>query len=282
MIIEAYEYGTLKGRLERLQQLVRGHFHRKFARDIELLKPFLPRPGVYFDVGANHGRFALELARQCGKDCRILAFEPFAYNRRILEKLTAGRTSIQCFCLALSDEEAELDFYVPLDDDGTLNHGGSFCAGPGDAPGLASSPRVFLNVVVVAERLDYFVERHPVDRLDFIKIDVEGHEPSVIAGAIETLRRFRPTILMEIHGRFPLRCEFDPGASVVALAGLGYRFFDLDRRDDGFWCEHVEDVIEPIREAHKAHDVLCWHPEGPVSGTPPGFGIEFSRTRFGT
>ncbi len=104
----------------------------------------------------------------------------------------------------------------------------------------------------------------------------------MIAGALETLRRFRPTILMEIHGRFPLRCDFDPGASVVALAGLGYRFFDLDRRDDGYWCEHVRDVIEPIREAHKAHDVLCWHPEGPVSGTPPGFGIEFSRTHFGT
>ena len=73
MIIETYEYGSLRGRLERLRQLVRGRFHRKFARDIELLRPFLPRPGVYFDVGANHGRFAPELARQCGKDCRILA-----------------------------------------------------------------------------------------------------------------------------------------------------------------------------------------------------------------
>ena len=135
---------------------------------------------------------------------------------------------MQCFCLALSDEEAELDFYVPLDDDGTLNHGGSFVAKPGDAAALASSPRVFLNVVVVAERLD------------FIKIDVEGHEPSVIAGGHETLRRFRPSILMEIHGRIPLRSAFDPSASVVTLAGLGYRFFDLDRRDDGHWCERVE------------------------------------------
>ena len=282
MIVETYQYGSLRNRLARLRQLFRGRFHRKFARDIKLLQAFLPRAGVHFDIGADHGRFALELARQCGKDCRILAFEPLAYNSRVLERLIADRKNVESFRIALSDKEDQLDFYVPLAADGTLDHGGSFVARPDDASEVASSPRVFLHEVVAVERLDHFVERHPVERLDFLKIDVEGHEQSVITGALRVLSKFRPSILMEIHGRLSFRSGFDPCGAVRALANLGYRFFDLDRRDEGRWCEQVEEVTEPLRKAQKGHDVLCWHPEGPVPGTPPPIGIEFSKTRFGT
>jgi FkbM family methyltransferase len=45
--------------------------------------------------------------------------------------------------------------------------------------------------------LDDWEERHPLTRLDFIKIDVEGHEQEVLAGAKRVLSKFKPTIVME-------------------------------------------------------------------------------------
>jgi Methyltransferase FkbM domain len=63
-------------------------------------------------------------------------------------------------------------------------------------------------------------------RPDLVKVDVEGFELSVLAGARATLALYRPRLFLEIH---PERlCELGGSAEevVLMLAGLGYRFFD--------------------------------------------------------
>lgn len=45
--------------------------------------------------------------------------------------------------------------------------------------------------------LDNFVRTNAIPKLDFIKLDVDGHEPEVLAGAWDSIRRFKPTILLE-------------------------------------------------------------------------------------
>src|SRR5207245_922744 len=48
-------------------------------------------------------------------------------------------------------------------------------------------------------RLDWFVAERNLDRVDFIKIDVEGHELEVLRGAIWVLKKFKPRVMIEVH-----------------------------------------------------------------------------------
>lgn len=86
--------------------------------------------------------------------------------------------------------------------------------------------------------LDRLVPELGLDRLDFIKVDVDGYEARLLRGAAETLRRFRPSMIIEVceytlrgaAGLGYLSREADPdyGAAVRAmlsdLVALGYRF----------------------------------------------------------
>jgi hypothetical protein len=64
--------------------------------------------------------------------------------------------------------------------------------------------------------LDAFAEQHGLQRLDFIKVDIEGSEIPFLRGARETLKRFRPAMLIEMNPD-TLRAF---GASAADLAGL--------------------------------------------------------------
>ena len=88
-----------------------------------------------------------------------------------------------------------------------------------------SSAQLGASVEVPTVTIDEFAAARRLERLDLLKIDVEGHEPQVIAGALEAIRRFRPMICLEWT---PQWCG-DPGA-LGALSEAGYEFFSIEER----------------------------------------------------
>ena len=71
--------------------------------------------------------------------------------------------------------------------------------------------------------LDSFVSQKKISRVDFIKVDVEGYEKFVLAGALETLKKDRPLLLIEI---FCMNCS-DQEELLALLTTLGYNFYSL-------------------------------------------------------
>lgn len=280
MIVDTHIESWLTRHLTIVQRTFRNRFHRKFAGDVQLLMPFLPRCGVFLDVGANHGRYTLELSRVHSGDCRVLAFEPFDENYRILSGVTRARKNVECFHTALSDQEDECELLIPIEE-GRLAPGGSFIPAADEWGDLASSSRRYLRQVVRLRTLDRFVAQHGVPRIDFIKMDVQRHEPRVIAGGITTLSQHRPAIVMEADPQSVQRRCLDDRTMVEVVVDLGYRIFDLDLGPEGRWCDQPDQAIAAVLTGHKHHDLLCWHPEGPVPGEPPEFGGEFRRTLYG-
>jgi hypothetical protein len=80
------------------------------------------------------------------------------------------------------------------------------------------------DLAVPAISVDHYVESTGLARIDFIKIDVEGAEDTVIRGMTNTLQVFHPDVLVEIHGN-----EGNKSKSLVRLQEAGYELKKVER-----------------------------------------------------
>jgi len=179
---------------------------------------------VVFDIGANVGVFSLKLAQRCQKEekkFRIHAFEPnpaicqaFEGNLQLNPAL-ADQIHVEKVCL--SSESGKIPFHI----DDANTGGGSV---------LAKATAAAREILVDAITLDEFVARNELERIDFIKIDVEGSEPLVLAGAIETIKQHMPFLYIEMTNPWFRKLDSSNQKIIDMLIELGYR------------CEEVEDT----------------------------------------
>ncbi len=157
------------------------------------LSAHMPPGGTFVDVGAHIGWYALKLAKVVGPKGHVIAVEP---NHETLSVLRAdiGASGaggvISVAPVACSDSETTLTFYAAPRE----NTGESSLAKRNASQGGA----IAASYPVRARRLDDIVREAGVDRVDAIKIDVEGAEFLVLKGASATLDRFRPVISVEL------------------------------------------------------------------------------------
>jgi FkbM family methyltransferase len=181
-------------------------------RMLDLMRQHVRQGQHVVDVGANRGVYTLFLASLVGSRGRVDAIDPFPANvRRIIQAL-GRRGNVQVHCVAVSDRHGTASLYVPL------HHGLQIDA----LATLGAEPSVdhdTLEVPIVP--LDDLLAdcRTPVD---FMKIDVEGHEPAVLAGATATLAG-RPTLLMEVEQRH--HPDLDIKDVFKTMRELGYEAF---------------------------------------------------------
>lgn len=161
---------------------------RPASAEIELsfLHKIVPDGAVTIDVGANCGLYTRELARVSS---RVHAFEPSRQMASLLRQTSAANVSVHE--LALSDREGSAALFVPRDDNG-LVHG--LASIEPQAEFLAKSG---VETSVQTARLDEFIQQD----VAFVKIDVEGHELSVLNGAVGLLERSQPIFLVEAENR---------------------------------------------------------------------------------
>jgi hypothetical protein len=73
--------------------------------------------------------------------------------------------------------------------------------------------------------LDEYVSRSKLERLDFIKADIEGAELLLLNGGLETLKRFKPALMLEIQGHSTRLFGYAPEAIFILLADIGYQAY---------------------------------------------------------
>lgn len=143
----------------------------------KLLKPHM----VFVDVGANRGELTLYAAKRLSAG-KVLAFEPIgSIYRRLLENIQLNHfKNVAAYNFGLSDKPADVEFYTPdpSTDQRTLRS-------EVDAYGtmFQSSSRSHSTGIARVEVFDKVFENTELNRLDVMKIDVEGAELSVLRGA---------------------------------------------------------------------------------------------------
>ena len=164
----------------------------------------LTRPGdQVLDLGANIGFHTLALARTVGPGGRVTAIEPQRYCFQLLcANVTLNQLpQVHCLRAAVGDEPGTCA--VPLHDPTSRHNAGATEVSRDAGPQTDSMPLITL------DSLD-------LPRCDLIKVDTEGFEDRVIAGALATLTRCRPILYIEVHDREKLQ------RLVGQLKPLGY------------------------------------------------------------
>lgn len=151
----------------------------------EFVKRFLKPGSVALDVGANIGYYSVVFSKLVGEQGKVLAFEPTVHYGNVLsENLKQGQIkNCEIFSYGLSDRRQELEISI-----------GSASA----TLHWSDDIRPIAFEKIHLQRLDDVWDSFGLDRLDFIKIDVDGHEPAFLNGAWETIAQYRPVILLEV------------------------------------------------------------------------------------
>ncbi len=175
------------------------------------LLPYLARPGDrVVDVGGNRGAYAYRLS-QLGAQVEVFEPNPACYG--VLQAWAEGHPSVRVHPVGLSDHEGSIVLRIPIDESG-VEHDAS----------ASMEPHCFSQAreqTVELRTLDGF----NLERVTFIKIDVEGHEYSMLRGAMMTIKKWHPAVLVEIEQRHLQRPILDVFA---LLTDMGYRGWFMD------------------------------------------------------
>lgn len=221
-MVARIERGVMRAFPPAMVLLLNGMVHRRFGeRELHELSR-LVRPGtIAVDVGAHFGVYSLELARLVGKRGRVIAVEPIAEDARMLERAVRMlRLPVSVVECALSSSEGEAELRVPL-----LDGAEKTALSTLERQAQVSDVSGIEKRIVCTRTLDDVLAGIEMP-VSFVKIDVEGHELDVLAGAEATLRRHRPNLLVEINddlGQTPIEAVF------ARIEAMGYRGEFLDK-----------------------------------------------------
>jgi FkbM family methyltransferase len=179
--------------------------------ELKILARLIRRGMTVVDAGANQGIYTLYLA-DLVRPGRVFAFEPepMLYGQLVSNVRNNSAENVNCYQIALSDSAGSLTL-VP----GVLNLG--------DNRIIVDQEERPEKISVKAATLD---EMFPAERIDFLKMDIQGWEAQAFAGARETLERNPDLILMFEFWPFGLA---KAGANPDAVLGL------LEERGFALW-----------------------------------------------
>lgn len=212
--------------------------HHKWMRP--LLSSYIGAEAVILDIGGHAGQYAKLFAR-IARHGQVYSFEPSSYACSILRLAVRinGFSNIRLVAKGLSDQPGNLVLHTPLKDNGTFRYGLAHM-GEIDRAGLYHHQEVPVTTI------DRFVADEGLERLDFIKMDVEGLEKRILEGGAQTITRHRPVMLLELVDEQLSHAGDSLEATWELLESWGYRpatFFDENKltpleapRDgDVFW-----------------------------------------------
>ena len=130
---------------------------------------------VVFDIGAFKGDTAYFFSKKCSNKARIYAFEPDENNYKVLLKIKEKYklNNVITKNILLSNAEKEIDFISMIE----------------------NTPTIKKNAITI----DKFVEENNFEKIDYIKMDVEGAERNILEGAIKTIKKFKPSLAIAIY-----------------------------------------------------------------------------------
>jgi FkbM family methyltransferase len=204
----------------------------------------LVKPGmVTVDVGANFGYYTMLLSKFSGSTGKVIAFEPLStfYDRLLYHAKINNCTNVVLVKEGLSSQAEQLTIFLNQDT-ATLHW-------PANEP----PPEVPIQQISLIT-LDDYVSKNDVTHIDFIKVDIDGHEPHFLKGAENSLSKFEPIILMEFAHLNLLASGSGSDHLAHQLCALGYELYS---EQTGKPYPSMTDFLVDAMNCAYSKNVLC-------------------------
>ncbi len=218
--------------------------------ELDLIRYAVAPGDVVIDIGANFGLWTYHLSRRVGPAGRVLAFEPipFTYQCLRMVRTVLGFRNAELHPVGCGERKDRVTFRAPLQESGGIAAGLVHLGTRRDddgRPGSEQQVRWSYTTEISADivALDEFLPA--LERLSFVKIDIEGAELSALRGAEDIIDRHRPSVVCEIN---PWYLE-GFGLSVEDLTSF---FFAKEYR----LFRYLNESSPPLQEIHTIADVV--------------------------
>ena len=185
---------NLHGKITYYAHLFKAIFKQKHQHLKPVLQAYIRYNAIIVDVGAHCGQMA-KLFCHMAPNGHVYAFEPGRYAWSLLTKTQQYHQfhNLTLINQGLSNTPQELILHTPIKKSGSVGFGLS-------SVGHHQKNRFnnFIQENITLTCLDIFKIQNNIAVIDFIKIDIEGHEMKMLKGAINTLTDDKPTLLIEI------------------------------------------------------------------------------------
>jgi FkbM family methyltransferase len=211
---------------------------------------------VIFDVGANIGLYSLSYAILY-QNANIFSFEPhpntFSKLQTSINLNKDLKTRIKIFNIGLSNRNGFLDISIPTSsqhprydpEKNILDSELCSIHGEGDH-----------KIKCSFETLDNFCHHNGIKKIDFIKIDVEGHEYEVLEGAEKSIESTKPIICIEYNEITRTLSNYDNESFEKFFRDRGYTIYGLE-----YGWAHKLKYIKSLSNSNNISDIYCI-PEG--------------------
>lgn len=164
---------------------------------VKLFRELAEQKSCIFDIGANVGYYTLLAALHLTKNQRVHAFEANPKVFKALEHNTELNSfgNVRLEQVVMSDEDGEVCFYLPPEE---AQSNGSLL------PGFIGDQKPILTKSI---RFDTYCARENIDKVDLLKIDVEGAELKVLKGMGTLLDKWLPDIICEVLEPFDVELD---------------------------------------------------------------------------
>jgi len=184
------------------------------------------RDMTVFDIGANIGAHTLRFAKNVGPTGKVFAFEPTDYAYLKLVRNLSLNTFQNTFTIQVALSDLNLKQQM-------INFRSSWRT---DRKKVETRNRVDF------ERLDDWCQRNNVEKVDLIKMDVDGNEFPILKGGKKIIHRCRPVFLMEVVGP---HFENDRKNPFLLLKNMDYRFWDLKSKREFLNLSEMKRIFPP-------------------------------------
>jgi FkbM family methyltransferase len=217
-------------------------FRETYEPELNYIERSVSSGEVFIDAGANCGIYTLLASKLVGDSGRVLSFEPGVESIKNIERnLEINAVSnVKLFKVALSEQEGTAKLYH------IENAPTSYSLGS-----EKSEETSFEEVPITT--IDNVLAHEGIERVDFIKIDVEGAEELVFRGATSLFSRMKPKVIFEISSQTSARLNLSYDGAFNFLKELGYQFFKVQNTGELLSFESPEGKRGNILAIHKEH-----------------------------